>query len=116
MSVEIKDTILKRCAENNDIWIENDKEYYFCVGNVLQDLKKCSKESIKIEQSLKRCASPVVFDKMFKNYAKKCTVTGLGLRFRKGTKKRKMLAALFTYNPKELDIDTFLDGYIMFLK
>lgn len=108
----LKEDILKRC-EKDDLYIENDKEYYFCVGAILQDLKRCSKEFIKIEQSLKLCASPEVFDRMFKNYAKKCVTTGLSNQFAEGTKKRRILAEIFAYKPETLDIDTFLDGYII---
>lgn len=107
----LKEDILKRYAEGNP-HIENDKEYYFCVGAILPDLKKCSKEFIKIEQSLKLCNSPEVFNRKFKSYAKKCVLTGLTSQFAEGTKKRRILAEIFAYKPEVLDIDTFLDGYI----
>lgn len=115
MLKDLKEDILKRCEED-DLYIKNDKEYYFCVGMILRDLKRCSKEFIKIEQSLKLCASPEVFDRMFKNYAKKCVIAGLGKQFKEGSKKRRILAGLYGYKPDTLDIDTFLDGYIIFLK
>lgn len=110
--LKLKEEILKRCTEE-DLSILNDKEYYFCVGNVLQDLKRCSKEFISIDQSLAKCASAEGFDQMFKAYAKKCIATGLGNNFNNGTKKRKMLTAIFAYKPSTLDLDTFWDGFII---
>jgi hypothetical protein len=110
--VLIKEDILKRCKKD-DLYIQNDKEYYFCVGAILQDLKRCSKEFIKIEQSLNLCASPEAFDRLFKDYAKKCVITGLSKQFAEGSKKRKILAGIYAYKPETLDKDTFWDGFII---
>lgn len=112
MLKDLKENILERC-ERDDLYIENDREYYFCVGMILPDLKKRSKEFIKIEQGLQRCASPEVFDRMFKDYAKKCVIAGLGTQFKDGSKRRSMLAGIYGYKPDTLEKDTFWDGFIM---
>lgn len=111
----LKEDILRKCKENDDLYIDNDKEYYFCVGATLRGLKKCSKEFIKIENSLMNCNSVENFDTIFKNYAKKCIITGIENYFKEGSQERKIFAACYTYKPSKLDLDSFLQGFMVIM-